>query len=122
MRSEFWETQPAYGGSPEIWIALKTAIENKEMRQAILESADIKLPQGTWYEVYDLTGFKYELPAYVLSDPTNLAKESRRPVSAGTVSSGMSAAEISVVTHMNPASGGTHTGIPVDLHTAGSHF
>ena len=71
-RDEFWETQPAYGGSPEIWLALRSAIENPDLRAVILESADIRMPKRTWFDVYDSMGYKYDLPQYVLSDPSNL--------------------------------------------------
>lgn len=37
QRDEFWETQSAFGGAPEIWVALRTAIENPELRAVILE-------------------------------------------------------------------------------------
>jgi hypothetical protein len=71
-RAEFWETQPSYGGSPEVWAALRSAIESPDMRLAILESAEIRLPSQTWTEIYDSRGCKYDLPNYVLSDPINL--------------------------------------------------
>ena len=36
QRNEFWDTQPAYGGAPEIWQAIRSAIEDPEMRAVIL--------------------------------------------------------------------------------------
>ncbi|KAL6567345.1 hypothetical protein OROGR_001013 [Orobanche gracilis] len=62
LRDEFWDTAPHYGGCKEIWDALKAAAETTDMAlaKAIVDSA----------------GAKYELPNYVLSEPTNLIRDS----------------------------------------------
>ncbi|KAJ9460452.1 hypothetical protein DIPPA_18774 [Diplonema papillatum] len=74
QREIFWDTQPAYGGKQEIWDALKSVlplpVEDEGLALAILQAAEIKFPRGTWSDIYDTTGFKYELPDFVISDPT----------------------------------------------------
>nr|CDS26142.1 ubiquitin domain containing protein 2 [Hymenolepis microstoma] len=76
-REEFWDTAPAFEGRQEIWDALKCAAEaaergDHEMAQAIIDSANIILPTGTLAESYDELGNRYQLPVFVLSQPTNL--------------------------------------------------
>lgn len=77
-RRQFWETVVSFGGKEEIWNALRTAIEiaddDLNMATVILESAGVILPNGLLTEVYDETGFKYDLPIYVLCNPTNVSK------------------------------------------------
>ncbi|KAF8114247.1 hypothetical protein N665_0039s0014 [Sinapis alba] len=56
MREEFGDTAPHYGGK-KVWDALRAAEEEElSLAQTIIESA----------------GSKYELPKYVLRDPSNL--------------------------------------------------
>eukprot|EP01059_Diplonema_ambulator_P006501 TRINITY_DN16189_c0_g1_i1.p1 TRINITY_DN16189_c0_g1~~TRINITY_DN16189_c0_g1_i1.p1 ORF type:complete len:126 (+),score=30.28 TRINITY_DN16189_c0_g1_i1:69-446(+) len=78
QREVFWDTQPAYGGKQEIWDALKSVLplpaQDEALTIAILKAAEISFPKGTWAEIYDSTGFKYELPPYAISDPTNLQR------------------------------------------------
>ncbi len=50
-RDEFWETAPAFEGRKEIWDALKAATDlaeqsDWELAQAILDGANISLPDG----------------------------------------------------------------------------
>ncbi|KAL5966612.1 Ubiquitin domain-containing protein 2 [Taenia solium] len=76
-RDEFWDTAPAFEGRQEIWDALRSAAEaaergDHEMAQAIIDSANIILPTGTLSESYDELGNRYQLPVFVLSQPTNL--------------------------------------------------
>ncbi|RAL50320.1 unnamed protein product [Cuscuta campestris] len=77
MRVEFWDTAPHYGGQKEIWDALKVAIEaieekNITQAQAIVNSAGIIVDVSDMTVCYDERGAKYELPKYVLSEPTNM--------------------------------------------------
>ncbi|KAI0487928.1 ubiquitin domain-containing protein 2 [Dendrobium catenatum] len=73
MREEFWDTAPHYGGQKEIWDALRAAAEaDINLAQAILDSAGVILANADMTLVYDERGAKYELPKYVLSEPTNL--------------------------------------------------
>ncbi|KAK9802689.1 hypothetical protein WJX73_006754 [Symbiochloris irregularis] len=74
-RQCFWETQPAYGGDQVIWDALKAAVEATDEDHAliVLESAGITYTNHSLQVCYDERGSKYELPDYVLSDPTNLS-------------------------------------------------
>lgn len=50
-RDEFWDTAPAFDGRKEIWDALRAATNaaeelNFEMAQAILDGANISVPNG----------------------------------------------------------------------------
>jgi len=79
-RDEFWETAPSYEGRKEIWDALKTAADAIEggdfaLAQIIIETAAIKVPNGTLSETYDELGNKYQVPLYCLVPPENLIKE-----------------------------------------------
>jgi hypothetical protein len=73
---QFWETAPSYGGKEEVWNALRAAIgagdKDIKMARTILECAGVILPDGLLTEVYDATGFKYDIPLFILSDPVNL--------------------------------------------------
>eukprot|EP00270_Netrium_digitus_P017114 TRINITY_DN6233_c0_g1_i1.p1 TRINITY_DN6233_c0_g1~~TRINITY_DN6233_c0_g1_i1.p1 ORF type:complete len:117 (-),score=36.80 TRINITY_DN6233_c0_g1_i1:309-659(-) len=73
MREEFWDTSPHYGGQKEIWDALKAATEaDPGLAQLIIESAAIIVTSDDLSVCYDERGAKYELPNYILSEPTNL--------------------------------------------------
>lgn len=79
-RDEFWDTAPAFDGRKEIWDALKAAAYALEtgdhaLAQAIVVGANILLPHGTLMDCYDELGYRYQLPVYVLSAPTNLTEE-----------------------------------------------
>ncbi|KAL5732162.1 hypothetical protein ACHQM5_004812 [Ranunculus cassubicifolius] len=76
MREEFWDTAPHYGGTKEIWDALRVAAEAEiAFAQAIVESAGVIVSSADLSTCYDERGAKYELPKYVLSEPTNLLKD-----------------------------------------------
>uniref|UniRef100_A0A5K4FAX3 UBD domain-containing protein n=1 Tax=Schistosoma mansoni TaxID=6183 RepID=A0A5K4FAX3_SCHMA len=64
-RDEFWDTAPA--------------AEDYDMAQAILDGACITLPSGTLYDCYDELGAHYQLPLYVLSQPSNLVPDPSTP-------------------------------------------
>ncbi|GAX82502.1 hypothetical protein CEUSTIGMA_g9929.t1 [Chlamydomonas eustigma] len=74
-REVFWDTQPHYGGSREIWDALKAVCEAEDMETAkvIIESAGIIIASPDMTLCYDERSAKYDLPYYVMSLPTNLA-------------------------------------------------
>ncbi|MED6288102.1 Ubiquitin domain-containing protein 1, partial [Characodon lateralis] len=79
-RDEFWDTAPAFEGRKEIWDALKAAAvalesNDHELAQAIVDGANITLPQGTLTECYDELGNRYQLPVYCLAPPVNLISE-----------------------------------------------
>ncbi|KAE8801477.1 ubiquitin domain-containing protein 1 [Hordeum vulgare] len=77
MRDEFWDTAPHYGGRKEIWDALRAASEaDVALAQAIVESAGVIVSNADLTLCYDERGAKYELPKYVLSEPTNLVQDS----------------------------------------------
>jgi hypothetical protein len=87
-QSEFWETAPAYGGSMEVWQALRNAVDigpsDMETARMILDCAGVTTPNGTLTEAYDDHGYRYSIPAYCLCDPSNGLTESeleKQPVS-----------------------------------------
>jgi len=75
MRQEFWETR--IEGRQVMWETLKAVAEtgDDELRNSIVQSAGITVPNGDLTECYDELGYKYELPNYILTDPTNLIQE-----------------------------------------------
>lgn len=94
---QFWDMAPSYGGKEEVWNALKAAIEagDKDIKMArtILECAGVIMPDGLLTEVYDITGFKYEIPLFILSDPINLlevSKENNKQTGRSRTSTGKS--------------------------------
>ncbi|RWR96299.1 ubiquitin domain-containing protein 2-like protein [Cinnamomum micranthum f. kanehirae] len=101
MREEFWDTAPHYGGQkefvvelcelflrampqiqnvePEIWDALQAAAEaDLNLAQAIVDSAGVIVSNADMTICYDERGMcaRYELPKYVLSEPSNLIRDS----------------------------------------------
>lgn len=79
-RDEFWDTAPAFEGRKEIWDALKAAAYAAEcndytLAQAIIDGANISLPNGTLTDCYDELGNRYQLPIYCLSAPVNMIEE-----------------------------------------------
>ncbi|CAM6105017.1 unnamed protein product [Calypogeia fissa] len=73
MRDEFWDTAPHYGGQKEIWDALRAAAEAEtSLAQLIVDSAGVIVTSEDLSTCYDERGAKYDLPKYVLSEPTNL--------------------------------------------------
>ncbi|GMY37475.1 ubiquitin domain-containing protein 1-like isoform X2 [Fagus crenata] len=76
MRDEFWDTAPHYGGQKEIWDALRAAAEAELiLAQTIVDSAGVIVQSADLTICYDERGAKYELPKYVLSEPTNLIRD-----------------------------------------------
>lgn len=60
----------------EIWDALRAAAEaDLSLSQTIVDSAGIIVSNPDMTLCYDERGAKYELPKYVLSEPTNLIRE-----------------------------------------------
>ncbi len=60
-REEFWDTAPAFDGKSEIWHALRAAVDaceskNFQLAQAIIDSANIILPNGLLNDCYDELG------------------------------------------------------------------
>ncbi|XP_010441674.1 PREDICTED: ubiquitin domain-containing protein 1-like [Camelina sativa] len=76
MREEFWDTSPHYGGQREIWDALRAAAEaDLKLAQTIVDSAGVIVQNSDLSLCGDERGARYELPRYVLSEPTNLIRE-----------------------------------------------
>lgn len=71
QRQEFWDTQPAYGGSQEIWSVLKAMCEAPDIEtgKVFLEAAEVTIAKPDMTAFYDSRGFLYELPNYIVSDP-----------------------------------------------------
>ncbi|KAL7211577.1 hypothetical protein ACSBR2_014438 [Camellia fascicularis] len=77
LREEFWDTAPHYGGRKEIWDALRAAAEaDLTLAQAIVDSAGVIVQAPDLTICYDERGAKYELPKFVLSEPSNLIHDS----------------------------------------------
>jgi len=59
----------------EIWDALKAAATSDDpaLSKAVLEAAEVKVMRPDMSVSYDPRGFRYELPPFVLADPSNLA-------------------------------------------------
>ncbi|KAK9838433.1 hypothetical protein WJX84_009217 [Apatococcus fuscideae] len=78
-REEFWDTQPHFGGAREIWDALRAAATaDQQTALVILDTAGIIRSSDDLSVCYDERGHKYELPNYVLSEPTNLQHHHRK--------------------------------------------
>lgn len=97
-RDEFWDTAPAFDGRKEIWDALRAAAvagESKdyEHAQAILDGANISVPNGHLTECYDELGTRYQVPIYCLSYPINIVKEDDRDSPADQSESGEDGSE-----------------------------
>ncbi|KAJ4844284.1 hypothetical protein Tsubulata_009837 [Turnera subulata] len=104
MRDEFWDTAPHYGGRKgivstdqyhcltirhlpleitrgveflvQIWDALRAASEaDITLAQAIVDSAGVIVQSEDMTICYDERGAKYELPKYVLSEPSNMIRD-----------------------------------------------
>ncbi|KAJ0018913.1 hypothetical protein Pint_10332 [Pistacia integerrima] len=60
----------------KIWDALRAAAEAEiTLAQAIVDSAGVIVQSEDLTICYDERGAKYELPKYVLSEPTNLIRD-----------------------------------------------
>ena len=72
-RAEFWDTQPSYGGSPEIWSALHAACDAPDLSGFLLylEAAEIKVAKPDLTSFYDSRGFLYEVPPWAVTDPVD---------------------------------------------------
>ena len=91
-REEFWDTAPHFDGKGEIWAALHGAVDAYEgknfvLAQAIIDSANIILPNGLLNDCYDELGNRYQLPIYVLARPVNLIRKSKSQIINETDSS-----------------------------------
>ena len=89
-RREFWDTQPSYGGSAEIWAALKMAAETMlrphgdlALCYAVIESADVIVAKPDMTVCYDTMGAKYDIPKWVLRDPSNVCFKPNPPRRSG---------------------------------------
>ncbi|GKF92150.1 ubiquitin domain-containing protein 2-like protein, partial [Tanacetum coccineum] len=73
MRNEFWHNAIRAGGRREIWEALRTATEGNLLNaQKIIEDKNIRLGNQDMSVCYDDNGTRYNLPLYMLSEPTNM--------------------------------------------------
>nr|GEZ54271.1 hypothetical protein [Tanacetum cinerariifolium] len=73
MRNEFWHNAIRAGGRREIWEALRAATEGNLLNaQKIIEDKNIRLGNQDMSVCYDDNGTRYNLPLYVLSEPTNM--------------------------------------------------
>jgi hypothetical protein len=77
MKREFWETVQVYGGDPVVWQTVRDAIESKSLQQTqeAVRKLDLILIDCSLSNFYDQTGFKYEIPPFCFSYPSNLTNE-----------------------------------------------
>ena len=116
-RDEFWSTAPSFAGQPQVWQAIRTAAEmdDEASARAILDAMQLRLPHGDLRLVFDERGTHYEVPAYCLSYPQNLAVGSRRPSAAESA-----AATAAALAAFDPASG-EPINVKLRLSTGSNH-
>lgn len=75
-RVEFWDTRVQ--GDPSHWAALKAACEaidsgalHTATAEAIVKASGLTMQQGYILVCYDELGVKYELPPFVINEPTS---------------------------------------------------
>lgn len=91
-RAAFWDTRLTYGGQKETWDVLKFVCDELQRMKAAqgrldevtilatcqtsLDAAGINLPDGyLCHDVFDESGFRYEIPMYIVCDPDNVVPE-----------------------------------------------
>mmetsp|Transcript_41478 Transcript_41478/g.106093 ORF Transcript_41478/g.106093 Transcript_41478/m.106093 type:complete len:90 (+) Transcript_41478:366-635(+) len=68
------------GGCAVVWDTLKGALEAEHSTTVmLLEAAEIIVARKDMSEIYDSRGNRYELPPYVLSEPSNLLEGPQSP-------------------------------------------
>ncbi|KAJ0796943.1 putative Ubiquitin domain-containing protein [Helianthus annuus] len=73
MRNMFWQNAVRLDGRLEIWEALRAATEgNLRNAQKIIDDNKIRLGNPDMSVCYDDRGTRYDLPLFVLSEPTNM--------------------------------------------------
>jgi len=73
-RIEFWETRVE--GKAETWNALKMACDDEDFETAleVMKALQIKLIQKTLQMSYDVHGYRYDIPIFVINNPTSYEK------------------------------------------------
>ncbi|KAF9971473.1 Ubiquitin domain-containing protein 2 [Actinomortierella ambigua] len=92
-RQEFWETIPLYEGRPEVWQAIRSALEETDRAQiqAILDASRLVVPSDksvertmthipgfdarSQFTCYDSLGNQYIVPLRFISAPSNLIED-----------------------------------------------
>ena len=92
-----------FTGKPEIWSALKAAVDaceaqNFQLAQAIIDSANIILPNGLLNDCYDELGNRYQLPIYVIAKPLQIGSRTTNGGDSKFDKDSLSGADESVVT------------------------
>lgn len=74
-RKEFWETR--IEGATSTWEALKFACESDDpvMTVSILKAAGVKLMYKSLQMSYDDQNFRYDIPIFVINDPTSCSQK-----------------------------------------------
>nr|GEZ29543.1 hypothetical protein [Tanacetum cinerariifolium] len=73
MRNEFWHNVARAGGRPDVWEAIRAATEvDLRNAQKIIEANNIRLWKQDMSICYDDDGTRYDLPLFILSEPTNM--------------------------------------------------
>ena len=67
-RKEFWETRTS--GSQEIWALLQNCVaEDNETALALIEAAELTMPQNSLTTCVDHSGVYYRVPIACINDP-----------------------------------------------------
>jgi hypothetical protein len=104
-REAFFDTRVS--GRAEVWSCIKMATEllrqgDLETAQSIVDAADVTVPTGDMVEgVYDQAGGYYQLPNWVVADPSNIREDNeedlRKVATTETAPQESSEADIKVV-------------------------
>ena len=82
--AEFWDTRVQ--GDTNMWSALRAACDSADSgafhpdtAEAILKASGLTMHQGYLLVCYDELGFKYELPPFVVNEPTSYGETKTDP-------------------------------------------
>ena len=111
-REAFWQTQSS--GRAVTWEALHVVSdallnENAELASALLEAADVRVPNGDLSVCFDSLGALYQIPRWVYSTPSNVLSEEEAASAARLTRKEHSGAVVSLqlVLRLSPSSSTT---------------
>ena len=77
-RDEFWDTASAYGGSSEVWGALRACCEGRfdeETSREVLRASGAVSCDARLAVTFDAVGRRYALPAFVRGTPDRFEED-----------------------------------------------
>ena len=78
-RAEFWASRCT--GSRHVWLTIRQAVEaDHETAALLLQMAGISMPEGKISLCVDPTGHIYEVPAFVINEPSAYSQEVVKPL------------------------------------------